>query len=357
MKKLFILIAAVATMLTANAGLNVTFKGFAGDSVSVRTLNAAGNKRLAPDTVMIAAAGALQLPDRDKPACYRLAPTTVAKSVSFEAFVLPGENVKYTIEQTAEGQYKEELTGSSLNDMMKPLTDSLAVAAARVDAAEGDERKALIAKYYKIMPDYVDANLDGILTLWALKQCQKQYIMATLPKVGEVAKGSVFGDLYAVLEKNVARWEEIEAAKRATANGEPAPDFTLPQPDGTAFSLSSLRGKWVILDFWGTWCRWCIKGIPQMKENYEKMKDRLEIVSIACRDKKERWLAGIDHYGLNWVNVISLEPVAATGKKVEQMYGVEGYPTKLLISPDGKVVNRTVGEKPDFYDIVAELMK
>ena len=61
-----------------------------------------------------------------------------------------------------------------------------------------------------------------------------------------------------------------------------AKDFTLKDINGNDLSLSNLRGKYVVLDFWGSWCGWCMKGLPDMKAAYEKHKDNLEILGIDC---------------------------------------------------------------------------
>ena len=74
--------------------------------------------------------------------------------------------------------------------------------------------------------------------------------------------------------------EAEERAAKQQATGVEAPDFTLNDINGKPLSLSSLRGKHVVLDFWGSWCGWCIKGMPQMKEYYAKYKDKLEILGI-----------------------------------------------------------------------------
>lgn len=73
--------------------------------------------------------------------------------------------------------------------------------------------------------------------------------------------------------------------------GAKAPDFTAQKVDGTSLTLSSLQGKYVVLDFWGSWCKWCIKGFPDMKEAYAAYKDKAEFVGIACRDTEEKWKA------------------------------------------------------------------
>lgn len=134
----------------------------------------------------------------------------------------------------------------------------------------------------------------------------------------------------------------------------PAPDFTFNDPQGNPVSLSDFRGKWVVIDFWGTWCPWCIKGIPALKEAYEKLSPRLEVLGVAVNDKYENWINGIEKYQLPWVNVY--DPVDGGGQVIMD-YGVEGFPTKFIIDPEGKIANMTIGEDPEFFDILYNLVK
>ena len=83
-----------------------------------------------------------------------------------------------------------------------------------------------------------------------------------------------------------------------------APDFTLNDLDGRPLSLKSLRGKYVVLDFWGSWCGWCIKGIPAMKEYYEKYKGKFEILGIDCNDPEDKWKAAVEKYQLPWLHLL-----------------------------------------------------
>jgi thiol-disulfide isomerase/thioredoxin len=91
--------------------------------------------------------------------------------------------------------------------------------------------------------------------------------------------------------------EQIEAV------AELAPDFELPDLQGQPLKLSSLRGKYVVLDFWGSWCIWCIRGIPSMKEAYTKYKDKMEILGVDCRDTEEKWKAAVKEHELPWLHV------------------------------------------------------
>ena len=107
--------------------------------------------------------------------------------------------------------------------------------------------------------------------------------------------------------------------------------------------LKSLRGKYVVLDFWGSWCTWCIKGFPKLKEYYAKYKDRLEIVGIDCNDTAEKWAASVKKHKVPWLHVRSEDGIA------EQKFRVQGYPYKVLISPEGTILNAYLGETDDFY--------
>ena len=142
------------------------------------------------------------------------------------------------------------------------------------------------------------------------------------------------------------------ASAQNIAVGAKAPDFSAKQIDGTVFTLSSLQGKYVVLDFWGSWCIWCIRGIPNMKEAYAKHKDKVEFVGIACRDTEEKWKAATKKYELPWIS--TLNPAANDLVKV---YGIEGFPTKIVIDPKGNIAKIILGEDPAFYSYLEELLK
>lgn len=137
--------------------------------------------------------------------------------------------------------------------------------------------------------------------------------------------------------------------------GTDAPDFTLKNAAGQDVSLSEFKGKWVILDFWGSWCRFCIAGIPEMKDTYEKYHDKgLEIIGIDCNEPQEPWLAALEKYQLPWINVYNPAP---RDEGVGALYGVKAYPTKILINPEGKIDTICLGEDPDFYALLQQIFQ
>ena len=143
-----------------------------------------------------------------------------------------------------------------------------------------------------------------------------------------------------VMKEQAAR----EAVKNDTVTiGSLVPELGLKDLHGHVLELKSLRGKYVVLDFWGSWCTWCIKGFPKLKEYYAKYKDRLEIVGIDCNDTAEKWATAVKKHNVPWLHVRSEDGIA------EQKFRVQGYPYKVLISPEGIVLNAYLGETEAFY--------
>ena len=131
-----------------------------------------------------------------------------------------------------------------------------------------------------------------------------------------------------------------------------APDFTLNDIYGMPLTLSSFRGTYVVLDFWGSWCPWCIKGIPEMKKYYQKYSGKFEIIGIDCNDPVEKWKAAVANYDMPWKHVYNPK-----GSRLAQQYDIQGYPTKIIIDPQGRVDKVVVGEDPAFYTYLDELFK
>lgn len=132
----------------------------------------------------------------------------------------------------------------------------------------------------------------------------------------------------------------------------PAPDFTLKDINGKPLKLSSLRGKHVVLDFWGSWCVWCVRGVPKMKEYYEKYKDKMEILGMDCGDSEDDWKAAVKELGLPWQHVYVPE-----GSKLMQQYNIQGFPTKIILDKKGNIVQTVVGESPEFYEALDKLFE
>lgn len=169
----------------------------------------------------------------------------------------------------------------------------------------------------------------------------------------ERARGSVAANMY----KGILAALEQEKASQSLQEGlesQMAPDFTLNDINGKPLALSSLRGKWVIIDFWGSWCGWCIKGMPKMKEYYAKYDGKLEILGVDCNDTVEKWKAAVAKHEIPWLHVYWDKE---KGDNPVALYGVQGFPTKVIVDPQGKIAKIIVGEDPSFYDYLDEVLK
>ena len=194
--------------------------------------------------------------------------------------------------------------------------------------------------------DYVRRNTGKLHAAWLLlNHPQTDTFLLYYPRLKESVRQGI-------LKENLEEWHEIAQRRHAlrqneerVSAGAEAPGFTLMGLDGEPVRLSDFADRYVVLDFWGTWCQWCVKGIPQMKAAYAKHKGKVVFLSIACRDREERVKAFVEKEKISWINVMNGEEAL----DVAFLYGVSGYPTKILLEPGLKVKNRYLGEVPEFY--------
>ncbi len=209
------------------------------------------------------------------------------------------------------------------------------------------ELEALSEAYDSTMVQYIKDNPDSDVStamIINLEDCDKGLELLT-----ERAKNGPLSPLYKVVQAKKAEREARQQAARDMV-GKPAPEFSLPDPEGKMISLESLRGKYVLVDFWGSWCGWCIRGIPEMKKAYDKYKNVAEFISIDCRDSEEAWKEALDKYQMPWLQVRCDEDC-----NVSETYCVQGYPTKVIIDPEGVYVTAIVGEGEDGYKTMEEI--
>ena len=142
-------------------------------------------------------------------------------------------------------------------------------------------------------------------------------------------------------------------SRRATAPGMEAPDFILTDRDGKAFTLFSLRGQPVLVDFWASWCKPCRASMPGLKDLYKKYHDKgFEILGVSIDSDADPWKQAIVEDETPWIHVLDESQGKNRPTKAAQLYGVHAVPTFFLIDKEGKIIGRF-----DHESLAAELAK
>jgi peroxiredoxin len=146
---------------------------------------------------------------------------------------------------------------------------------------------------------------------------------------------------------------QVAAAKKLQI-GSLAPDFTLPDTSGANVTLSSLRGKYVLIDFWASWCGPCMKEMPNVIKLYNDFHSKgLEIMGVSLDKSRSSWLNAIRTKNLSWIMV---SDVKFWQSEVVPLYNVSAIPYTVLLDKEGKIIAKNLrGE--DLYNKVERLLK
>ena len=284
-----------------------------------------------------------------------------------ELVLLPGESL--TVSGTT-SDYRVE--GSPFNTALQQILDTLrpyerkvyalSDTMFRLEKEQGEKAKEEVRKIYTesyrpaleqmmdVRRNYVKRHPDNDVSLYLLSMMGLGNIRELLPTLADEVKNGPLAPLYRTFENSIKVADKREAAQKRIKKGIEAPDFTLRNLQDQPFTLSTLRGKYVVLDFWGSWCGSCIADIPKMKEYYKKYKDKLEILGIDCRDTEEKWKAAVEKHKIPWLHVRNED-----NPDVSLLYGIQAYPTKIVIDPAGKIAKIVLGEGPAFYEYLDKL--
>ncbi len=270
----------------------------------------------------------------------------VRGSYFYEQYAPVGERLNYYSAKMADARDAYE---TQYQELMKNEKKNAKLIASKKEAfvAFQKEQYDLMRKE---MRDFISNNPRNEVSVTLLQVVEPEDMASTIDKLNYFVKNGRMKPVIDAMLKQAENDINAKKAKESIKEGVMAPDFTLNDIHGKPFKLSSMRGKWVILDFWGSWCYWCIKGMPDMKKCYEKYRGKFEIVGVDCNDTVEKWKKAVQDNDLPWLHVFNK---AADG--TPEKYAIEAYPTKIIVDPQGKINKIIVGESEDFYKYLDEL--
>jgi len=195
---------------------------------------------------------------------------------------------------------------------------------------------------------FVDKNLSSLVSLDAIRS------FALYSNYDEV---SVLFDSLVPEVKNSKLGKEYAQTllgMREVRIGSIAPDFELPDTSNRPVKLSSFKGKYVLLDFWASWCPICREAAPGVLKAYNQYKDKNFTILSASLDKpgdKKIWMNAIHHDGITWTQVSDLR---FWQSRVVSLYKLTALPQNFLIDPDGKIIARNL-DSDELYAKLGEI--
>jgi thiol-disulfide isomerase/thioredoxin len=196
---------------------------------------------------------------------------------------------------------------------------------------QGDEQDRIVLQENKATRQFIEQHPSSLTAAYLLywQAVYDTTIFDQLDQLLAKLVPSVKNSFWA--QKTITRMYNFRNRPRV---GKKLPAFNLPDAAGKQVTLNSFKGKYVLIDFWGTWCVPCLQGIPELKALYAKYGNRLTVLSIAWEraGDRDKWVKAIDKYGMIWPQVAEFTSEKAS---VIELYNVKEYPTLLLADPDG----------------------
>jgi len=220
-------------------------------------------------------------------------------------------------------------------------------------AALEKESEALFEKAKAVFADFYKNNINTAFgqNIFSESKWTRRLNPDQLESVVNAVKDEVFKESDAY--KNAA--DRLFAMKN-TRPGNPYTNIVSQDPQGNADELANYvgKGKYVLLDFWASWCPDCLKEMPELVELYAAYKDKnFEIVGYSLDKDKDAWIKGIDALNITWPQ---LSDCGFWNSQGAQLYAVQFIPLTILINPDGNIIERGL-DMDALKEKIANLLK